>query len=77
MADIASILGVSAEQVDLASWVRTALAGGMPAETARRLTAMFREYDRLGLVGNPATLTTLLGRTPNNALAGLLRDLPS
>ena len=59
-ADIAQGLGVRVEAVD-----------SQPAST--RLKAMFDYYDLHGLVGNPATLATILGRPPTNALEALLQ----
>ena len=38
----------------------------LPAETRRRLHAMFAYYDRHGFPGDPATLRRLLGRDPRD-----------
>jgi uncharacterized protein YbjT (DUF2867 family) len=61
----AEVLGhpVVAVSKPLAQW----LAGpgaGLPAQARDDLVAMFRTYDREGLVGDPATLRSLLGREP-------------
>jgi uncharacterized protein YbjT (DUF2867 family) len=75
VAEIARGLGVRVESIDSLSWQRQALAGGMSPQAVTRLTAMFEHYDHHGLVGNPAALAMILGRSPTNALEALLRDL--
>ncbi len=61
VADIARRLGARVEMVD-------------SPQAPTRLTAMFEHYDLHGLVGNPATLGMILGRSPTNPLEALLRD---
>jgi NAD(P)H dehydrogenase (quinone) len=73
VSDVASALGARVVSVGVDSWEAAALADGMARETARGLAAMFRHYDAHGLVGNPASLTLLLGRPPTPALTALRR----
>jgi uncharacterized protein YbjT (DUF2867 family) len=74
LANIASgILGrpVTAVAQPLDDW----LAGpgaGLTAQARNDLAAMFRAYDRDGLVGKPDTLTHLLGRAPRTWEQALL-----
>lgn len=61
----AEVLGhpVVAQANSLDDWI--AGPGAVLSEQARDdLAAMFRAYDRTGLVGDPATLSSLLGREP-------------
>ncbi len=62
---------VRAEAVSLDAWERRARAGGMGEYQVAMLLAMFRYYDRHGLVGNPAVLGWLLGR-PTTTFAEFL-----
>ena len=55
---------VAAFQTPLDSWERSANASGMPSESIEALVAMFRYYDRYGLIGNGNVLGWLLGRRP-------------
>ena len=69
-ADIAQALAdhwqrpVQAKRTPLAEWERSVRAGGMPGATVDSLAAMFRYYDRYGLIGNGNVLGWLLGRRP-------------
>lgn len=55
---------VRAEAISLEDWVVEARASGLSGYPLDSLTAMFRYYDRHGLVGNPKVLEWLLSRTP-------------
>ena len=55
---------VRAEVTSLDAWERRARAGGMGEYAVATLLAMFRYYDRHGLVGNGRVLGWLLGRPP-------------
>ena len=57
---------VRAVQVPLDEWERSALASGMSSAAIESLGAMFRYYDRFGLVGNCNILGWLLGRQPTS-----------
>lgn len=65
-AALAEALGqpVAAQRVDWADWQADARQQGMGEEAIETLLAMFRYYDRYGLVGNPNVLGWLLGRVP-------------
>lgn len=66
MAAVASeVLGrrVEAVSVPLQQWVAGAGAD-LPEQAREDLAAMFRSYDRDGLVGDPSALRRLLGREP-------------
>lgn len=68
--DVAEALGralgrpVRAEQQPLAAWDAQARASGLGDYQRETLAKMFRWYARSGLIGNPNTLTWLLGRAP-------------
>lgn len=68
--DIAAELGrqlqrpVGAARLPLEAWERGARGAGMPSTTVEALAAMFRYYDRYGLVGNGNVLGWLLGSRP-------------
>ncbi len=51
------------------AWAARARAAGMDDYQRDTLTAMFRYYERHGLVGNPTVLTALLGRPPTTLAA--------
>jgi uncharacterized protein YbjT (DUF2867 family) len=53
------------------TWDARAAAAGMGEHERATLAAMFRYYAQNGLVGNPNTLTWLLGRAPNKLTAFL------
>lgn len=55
---------VQAQRMDWDDWQADARQRGMGDEAIRALMAMFRYYDRYGLVGNPNVLGWLLGRAP-------------
>lgn len=55
---------VQAKRVAWDEWERSAHQRGLTDEAIQTLLAMFRYYDRHGLVGNPNVLGWLLGRTP-------------
>lgn len=65
-AALAEALGrpVQARRVDWDEWQADARQRGMGDEAIETLLAMFRYYDRYGLVGNPNVLGWLLGRAP-------------
>ena len=67
---------VAAVQTPLESWVRSAGAGEMPSESIKTLAAMFRYYDRYGLIGNPNALGWLLGRRPTSLSQFAARAFP-
>lgn len=67
---------VQAFPTPLDRWERHARANGMPDETAHSLAAMFRYYDRYGLVGNGNVLGWLLGRKPTSLSQFLEREFP-
>ncbi|MCC5947879.1 MAG: NmrA family NAD(P)-binding protein, partial [Nitriliruptoraceae bacterium] len=71
----AALLGhaVVARLLDPDAWA--AANPGFDAETRRRLTAMFRHYDRFGSPGDPTTLRRLLGREPGRPRDVLARLL--
>lgn len=70
--DIAALLAeglgrpVQAERVEWDDWQADARQRGMGDEAIETLLAMFRYYDRHGLVGNPNVLGWLLGRGPTS-----------
>ena len=66
-AAISAALGrnVRAEAETVEAWDARARAGGMGEHERATLAAMFRYYGQHGLVGNPNTLSWLLGRAPN------------
>lgn len=55
---------VQALRVGWEKWSANARQQGLGEEAIRTLLAMFRYYDRHGLVGNPNVLGWLLGRAP-------------
>ena len=57
---------VESVQTPLDEWESAATAAGIPGESIRSLSAMFRYYDRHGLVGNGKVLGWLLGRRPTS-----------
>ncbi len=63
---LAAALGkpVAAQRVEWDDWQADARQRGMGDEAIGTLLAMFRYYDRHGLVGNPNVLGWLLGRAP-------------
>ncbi len=69
---VASILGeelgrdVVAAAVEVGEWRAEARAAGIDEERCETLDAMFRYYDRHGLVGNGNVLRWLLGRPPTS-----------
>jgi uncharacterized protein YbjT (DUF2867 family) len=77
-AEVAAAIGtalgrnVRAEAETAEAWEARARAGGMGEHERTTLAAMFRYYANHGLVGNPNTLSWLLGRAPNG-LATFLR----
>lgn len=67
MAGIAAeVLGrpVDAVTLPIEEWV-AGPGDGLPDQAREDLVAMFRSYDREGLVGDPRTLRDLLGRQPH------------
>ena len=67
---------VEAVQTACDSWERSAIAGGMPSESIEALAAMFRYYDRYGLIGNGNALGWLLGRRPTSLSQFAARAFP-
>ncbi len=67
-AAIGAALGreVRAEAETVEAWEARARAGGMGEYERITLAAMFRYYADYGLIGNPNTLSWLLGRAPNS-----------
>jgi hypothetical protein len=57
---------VRAEPETVAAWEARARAAGMGEHERATLAAMFRYYADHGLVGNPNTLSWLLGRAPHD-----------
>ena len=57
---------VDAVQISLEEWESAASSSGMSAGTVRALAAMFRYYDRYGLIGNGNVLGWLLERSPTS-----------
>jgi uncharacterized protein YbjT (DUF2867 family) len=57
---------VRAEAETVEAWEARARASGMGEHERTTLAAMFRYYAEHGLVGNPSTLSWLLGRAPNS-----------
>jgi uncharacterized protein YbjT (DUF2867 family) len=74
----AEVLGqpVALRETTVDAW-RNGPGAGLPAEARDVLAAMFTAYDEDGLVGDPAPLTTLLGRSPTPWAETLRRTLPS
>lgn len=64
---------VRAEAETVEAWEARARASGMGQHERMTLAAMFRYYAEHGLVGNPNTLTWLLGRAPNTLARCLSR----
>ena len=64
---------VEAVESPLDHWKRSASASGMASETVGSLAAMFRYYDRYGLIGNGNVLGWLLGRPPTSLAQFLAR----
>jgi NAD(P)H dehydrogenase (quinone) len=75
--DVAAAIGaalkreVRAEAETVEAWEARSRAAGMGEHERVTLAAMFRYYAAHGLVGNPNTLSWLLGRAPTS-VAGLL-----
>ena len=67
---------VEAVQTPLERWERSASASGMPSESIKALAAMFRYYDRYGLIGNGNALGWLLGRRPTSLSQFAARAFP-
>ena len=67
---------VQAVQAPLVEWERSASAGGLPTAAIEALAAMFRYYDRYGLVGNGNVLGWLLGRSPTSLTQFAARAFP-
>ena len=65
---LAQVLGtpVRTERVTWEAWEAVARQRGMGDPAIATLLAMFRYYDRHGLVGNPKVLGWLLGRVPTS-----------
>ena len=65
---LAQVVGtpVRAERVAWDAWETAAHQRGVGDEAIKTLLAMFRYYDRHGLVGNPNVLGWLLGRAPTS-----------
>jgi uncharacterized protein YbjT (DUF2867 family) len=61
---LSSVLGteITSEAIPLEIWEEKARAEGLDGYPLESLQAMFRYYDRHGLVGNPRVLESLLGR---------------
>ncbi len=64
---------VRAEAETVEAWEARARASGMGQHERMTLAAMFRYYAEHGLVGNPNTLSWLLGRAPNSLALCLSR----
>ncbi len=70
--EVAAAIGVAvrrdvrAEAETVEAWEARARAGGMGEHERVTLAAMFRYYAEHGLIGNPNTLSWLLGRAPNS-----------
>jgi uncharacterized protein YbjT (DUF2867 family) len=64
---------VRAEAETVEAWEARARASVMGQHERMTLAAMFRYYAEHGLVGNPNTLTWLLGRAPNTLARCLSR----
>lgn len=75
---LSRVLGrpVRAERLPLRAWQAQARRAGLPPYARRALSAMFRYYDRHGLVGNPNVLTWLLGRPPTDFATFSRRAFP-
>ncbi|MCY3991441.1 MAG: NmrA family NAD(P)-binding protein [Caldilineaceae bacterium] len=67
---------VEAVERSVERWEKSACAGGMPSETVGLLAAMFRYYDRYGLIGNGNVLGWLLGRRPTSFSQFVTRVVP-
>ncbi|MDE0198164.1 MAG: NmrA family NAD(P)-binding protein [Caldilineaceae bacterium] len=67
---------VEAVERSVERWESSANAGGMPPETIGFLAAMFRYYDRYGLIGNGNVLGWLLGRRPTSFSHFVTRVVP-
>ena len=67
---------VKAVERSVESWESSACAGGMHSETVGFLAAMFRYYDRYGLIGNGNVLGWLLGRRPTSFSQFVTRVVP-
>ena len=57
---------VNAVQIPLQEWELSASSSGMPTGTVGALAAMFRYYDKYGLIGNGNVLGWLLERSPTS-----------
>ena len=68
---------VAAVEQSREEWRQNALKNGMVESQVIVLLKMFEYYDKNGLVGNPATLRNLLGRTPTSFSQFLERILNS
>lgn len=77
--EVATMIGetlkrnVRAEAETVEAWEARARASGMGQHERMTLAAMFRSYAEHGLVGNPNTLSWLLGRAPNSLALFLSR----
>lgn len=67
---------VQAVQTPLDEWERSATASGTSSSSIEMLAAMFRYYDRYGLVGNSNILGWLLGRPPISLAQFVARAFP-
>lgn len=67
---------VEAAERSVESWESSANAGGMPSRTVGYLAAMFRYYDRYGLIGNGNVLGWLLGHRPTSFAEFVTRVVP-
>lgn len=74
--ELGRVLGrdVTAEAVSMETWRKTAQQAGLDEERCETLAAMFRYYDRFGLMGNPNVLGWLLGRPPTSFKEFVERD---
>ncbi len=68
---------VRAEAETVDAWEARARAAGMGEHERRTLAAMFRYYADHGLIGNPNTLSWLLGRAPTSLARYLGRTIQS
>jgi uncharacterized protein YbjT (DUF2867 family) len=70
--EIAAILSagvghpVTASAIPLEDWEKQARGAGLGAYQVKALRKMFQYYERYNLIGNPRTLTWLLGRSPGS-----------
>jgi len=66
---------VRADSEPVAAWEERAHSASMGERERAALIAMFRYYAEYGLIGNPNTLTWLLGRAPTSLPAFLGRNV--